>query len=171
MLWFYQKKNVNILNAFDRWTGVNRISERREADAHWAVQDSIRYTQSHTRWYFQLHFSVWVHWIYIEYIIQHIGLFKIASFVRGFGEVTLKTDSRKGAGPIFHTVDKTQYKRVSCPESQQIISQRYWFSSWSMHVLLIQKLKSISTKSALQLSERSNHFKSTVKSTGTCSQR
>ena len=126
---------------------------------------------THTRWYFQLHFSVWVHWIYIEYIIQHIGLFKIASFVRGFREVTLKTDSRKGAGPIFHTVDKTQYKRVSCPESQQIISQRYWFSSWSMHVLLIQKLKSISTKSALQLSERSNHFKSTVKSTGTCSQR
>ena len=83
---FIKKKDVNTVNAFDRWVSVNRISERREADAHWAVQDSIRYTQSHTRWYFQLHFSIWVHWIYIEYIIQHIGLFKIASFVRGFGE-------------------------------------------------------------------------------------
>ena len=29
---------------------MNRISERREADAHWAVQDSIRYTLCNTHW-------------------------------------------------------------------------------------------------------------------------
>ena len=38
------KKDVNTMNAFDRWSTVNRISGRREADAHWAVEDSIRYT-------------------------------------------------------------------------------------------------------------------------------